>query len=271
MKAVCLVLAILVASVLTAQTAPCISDDVLRQCLPDHCLEEKYCPARGCAQSSTPEAEANQVRKIRPPASPLTDLELEDFESLQIQANKQGIQGFAIAVGKRGRYRRFDLPPAKTGKARGSVGEGNRVRLKGYIVGIPHARRTDSANCRLVGRANNNYVIHIAFLADDTEFDSVVAEMIAQRRDLNWNLEKLRKIATDKRPIKITGQLFYDNKHLVNSDPDEELPGHPKRLSLWEIHPVTEMEVCNEYPEKLDQCFEKGAIWTPLAKWLSKQ
>ena len=67
---------------------------------------------------------------------------------------------------------------------------------------------------------------------------------IPQNRDKGWTVSKLRHITKDQRPVVVRGQLFYDNKHVVNDDPDEEIGGQPKRSSLWEIHPVTEFFVC---------------------------
>ena len=55
---------------------------------------------------------------------------------------------------------------------------------------------------------------------------------------------KLQRIAREKRPVLVRGQLFYDNKHEGNDDPDDVKAGQPKPFSLWEIHPVTEFHVC---------------------------
>ncbi len=226
------------------------------------CLENGRCPPIGCAQKGTPEAEANIVRKTRPPQrNPVIAVTIDHFEALQLAANNVGIQGFAIAVGKRDDYRHFKV----LGK---DLGEGNLVSLQGFIVGLPHARRIDSANCKQVGRAHNSYVFHLAPLSDDSEFDSVIAEMIPQERNPNWTLEKLRRIANEKRPVIVSGQLFYDSKHLVNSDPDEDLPGHPKRLSLWEIHPVTGVRVCNREVNELDDCDRQRAEYWPALERL---
>ena len=40
------------------------------------------------------------------------------------------------------------------------------------------------------------------------------------------------------------GGLTYDNEHLVNADPQNPKGGQPKRLSLWEIHPITAFLLC---------------------------
>jgi hypothetical protein len=44
----------------------------------------------------------------------------------------------------------------------------------------------------------------------------------------------------------IEGGLFYDNLHFANGDASIPMPGRPKRFSLWEIHPVTSVKVCQK-------------------------
>lgn len=38
--------------------------------------------------------------------------------------------------------------------------------------------------------------------------------------------------------------LTYDNERLVNADSQHPKNGQPRRLSLWEIHPITALWVC---------------------------
>jgi hypothetical protein len=225
----------------SAQTTPCKSATMVSEC-----------PTIGCAAPGTPEAEANTLRKHHPPTTgAIHRLGIPEFERLQIAANRLGLQGFAIAYGERSEYQK--------------LGEGQRVEFTGFIVGMPHARRTDSANCRLIGRDNNSFRLNLAELPDDTEFDSILAEVIPQKRPLGWTLPKLRYLARTKRRVRVVGQLFYDSKHVVNSDPDDEQPGQPKRLSLWEIHPVSEISVCRFC--YVSQCDPKRQNdWFPLER-----
>lgn len=225
----------------SAQTTPCKNATTLSEC-----------PTIGCAAPGTPEAEANTLRKRYPSKTEaVRRLDTPAFERLQIAANKLGLQGFAIAYGERSEYQ--------------SLGEGHRVEFTGFIVGMPHARRTDSANCRLIGRDYNSFRLHLAEFPDDTEFDSILAEVIPQKRSGDWTLPKLRYLARKKRRVRVVGQLFYDSKHVVNSDPDDEQPGHPKRLSLWEIHPVSAISVCRFcYSSQCDP--KREGDWVPLER-----
>ena len=131
--------------------------------------------------------------------------------------------------------------PART------VSEGDLVELTGFLIGLPNrpgASGAESVNCRLTGSRNSDFHIPMARHADDSEFEGIVVEMIPQGRNEGWTTKKLKNIAREARPVIVRGQLFYDNKHLVNDDQDDPKERQPKRFSLWEIHPVTELLVC---------------------------
>jgi hypothetical protein len=44
------------------------------------------------------------------------------------------------------------------------------------------------------------------------------------------------------RPLRITGQMMFDGSHR----PCANGSGSPKRVSVWEIHPVYASDVCNK-------------------------
>jgi hypothetical protein len=215
------------------------------------------CPAFGCAVDGTPEAAANRLRN-RPPATILGAVHhlrtVEAFEHLQKCVRLQ--QGLPIG----------DRKPFQKGFCEESrnIGEGVLVDIYGFIVGTPRIRRRDPASCLLIGLHNNSFRINIAQLADDPEFDSILVEMTPIGRDNRlWSLEKLRSLRGSR--VHVTGQLFYDNKHFVNADPDDVIAGEPKRMSLWEIHPVTDFEVCQEQDQTA--CLDKpGPQWTKLER-----
>lgn len=246
-RRVVIMTAVLFAAPALPQTMPCLRND-------------GQCPLIGCAQPGTSEAEANLARNTHVARNArLYSLSIDDFEELQLAANRIGLQGFAIAVGERRRYEKL----LAAGRSNEKIGDGARVEFTGFIVGTPHARRTDSANCRAVGRENNSFRFHLAALPDDTEFDAILAELIPRGRHQLWTLERLRRIAQLRKPVRVTGKLFYDSKHFVNSDPTNELQGSPRRLSLWEIHPVSEFWVCKAC--SLRDC-ERPDQWIELEK-----
>jgi hypothetical protein len=88
-------------------------------------------------------------------------------------------------------------------------------------------------------------------------------ELIPQRRPAGWTDEKLEEVRDRKRMAMVEGQLFYDDLHKVNGNPDAPVGRQPPRFSLWEIHPVTDFWVCEDAhcdPAADDQ-------WTALDDW----
>jgi hypothetical protein len=224
--------------------------------------ELENCPAEGCAAPRSPDASANRLRNTRPlgRGTPKPML-FADFELLQ--ASFRPWQGLAAA--DRAKFRQ------RTRVTKTEVGEGDVVEMTGFIVGTPAARRSDPANCLLVGEEKNTFRINIARHKDDTEFESIIVAMPPHRwegdknvpRNADWTLEKLRWVSRNGFEVKVAGQLFFDNKHLANSDPGEVVPNEPKRLSVWEIHPVFAFQVCRR--RSAIQCHDpKEAHWEPL-------
>src|SRR5437016_2981376 len=118
-------------TVLRAQTLPCFPEKTIAE----------QCPDTGCAQANTPDAEANKARRNAALGSgePL-HLTVDDFEALQGEANKKGLQGFAVPLHQRrelyGKMKALAVKAPASGSRQG--GEGSKVELHGYVVGIPH-------------------------------------------------------------------------------------------------------------------------------------
>lgn len=147
------------------------------------------------------------------------------------------------------------------------MGEGNYVS---YIAYIKQAHYSDvgngeAVNCNIPGNRTND--IHIVLMNnpdDKDECDSTTAEMSPHYRPPEWTPENLNTL-TD-RPVRITGQLFYDGSHTPCTDRSRP---NPKRVSLWEIHPVYSVDVCSE--STLEDCSSAAAQWTPLSDYLSSE
>ena len=142
-----------------------------------------------------------------------------------------------------------------------NLGEGNYVS---YVALIKNAHYSDTTggeavNCNMSGNPPND--IHIVLMSSATDTDecnSTTAEMSPHYRPTNWTPEKLNALG---RPVRLKGQLFYDNSHTpctAHSRPN------PKRASLWEIHPVYSIEVCKS--ADLDTCRNSTdpAEWTAI-------
>lgn len=238
------------------------------------CLKNGVCPDAGCAESDAPDAEANRLRNAVFNSVPkfLPELDVQDFEGFQRETDRRKLGHQGLAIFDRSRYQGLRFPVATDGvKRKRSVGEKLFVSLVGYIVGTPRAAAGESANCFQSERDNNSFRLNIAAYHDDTEFDSVIVVVTPRMRRLRqaWSFENLAAIAHSGRPVRITGPLFYDSKHRVNSDPHNELPNEPRRLSLWEIHPVAKIELCTQ--RKPERCMDPAtATWENLeeARWL---
>ena len=143
----------------------------------------------------------------------------------------------------------------------GSIGEGDLVQLAAYVT-IARPEGSESVNCGGLDGTD----IHINVGDHGTsEFAGIVVEMIPQLpRPVGWDPRTLNRIHVANLPVLVVGGLTYDNEHLVNQDPKHSKSSQPKRISLWEIHPVTEFYVCTNLsgcdPARYDQ-------WMTLVDW----
>jgi hypothetical protein len=222
------------------------------------------CPPHGCAEPGSADALVNQAKRRLPADTPSVRLTLDDFEDLQAQADD--LVGQQVSLDQAGRDKLRDLSLVSSDR---TISEGDRVEILGFLIGLPHrpkASGPESVNCRLRGSAQNDFHVPVARHPEDTEFEGIVVEMIPQDRPDGWTVSKLRRIAREKRPVVVRGQLFYDNLHVVNDDPDDVKSNQPKRFSLWEVHPVTEFHVCMTASKKCDPTKVKEPQWKRLEK-----
>jgi hypothetical protein len=113
-------------------------------------------------------------------------------------------------------------------------------------------------NCNRHEVENNDFHISVTANPGDSEFDSIVVEMIPQNRPANWTINHL--VELKGKMLLIEGAPFYDNLHFVNSDSHHLLKGQPKRFSLWEIHRITAVKVCKVKASQCDR--DKASQWT---------
>jgi hypothetical protein len=157
------------------------------------------------------------------------------------------------------------------------LGEGRLVTLKAFVL-FARQEGKESVNCGT--KVPNNplfHDIHISLVDAESvsqpgdtkpvlntkECTGVVAEMSPHHRPDKWTAGNLQKVAKAQLPVRVTGQLFFDSSHLpcANGQP---VGSNPKRISLWEIHPIYKFEVCTA------NCNGAGT-WLPLDQWVSQQ
>jgi hypothetical protein len=129
-----------------------------------------------------------------------------------------------------------------------NIGEGTLVRLvtrvlkdgADYSDTATHGFNGESVNCNRLSEEENDVHIPLGTTTALDECKSVTAEMSPHFRPEKWTPENINSVG--EHPVRITGQLFYDSSHTPCT------PGNrvfPPRASVWEIHPVYAIEVCN--------------------------
>jgi hypothetical protein len=164
------------------------------------------------------------------------------------------------------------LPPDRgvlhdifTTESGATIGEGSLVRLSAFVLDAHYSNVSngESVNCKKSGEENND--IHIALGTTPDEGDlcnSVTAEISPHLRPLTWKPEYLNGL--HHHPVRLTGQMFFDGSHT----PCRNGTGSPRRVSVWEIHPVYAIDVCRN--QTLAGCDANDeSKWVPLEVWLN--
>lgn len=162
-----------------------------------------------------------------------------------------------------------------------SLGEGSQFVVTGYLYYYQHTG-AESSNCDLTGPTpdygNVDFHIGIGFdsgiaskavnnskpsTAQMKEFqqNSIIVEMTphyrAQFHPNDWTLDTLAPALGHK--VKVTGQLLVDSEHNVKGQncaiTSNAVSSKCWRYSVWELHPVTDFEICND-----DACTQSTAI-----------
>jgi hypothetical protein len=148
-----------------------------------------------------------------------------------------------------------------------TIGEGSLVRFVGFILDAHHSNvsKGEGVNCKRGGRENNDIHIVLAESKNVSDFcTSITAEMSPHFRPEDWDSGVLEELG---RPVRLTGNLFFDGSH------GPCRPGHPaspKRISVWEIHPIYQVDVCKN--KSLSGCrFDDESKWIPLNEFATPE
>jgi len=166
---------------------------------------------------------------------------VNSFKALQRKADAKG-KGF----GKKDD--RSELQGLHTTTEGDTIGEGSLVTFAGFIVEAHHSNlgKGEAVNCKRGGQEWND--IHIVIASDPNEKNfckTITAEMSPHLRPEIWNPENLELLEGTK--VRFTGSLFFDSSH---SPCRMQANGtfkkaSPARISVWEIHPVYALDVCD--------------------------
>ena len=147
------------------------------------------------------------------------------------------------------------------------LSEGDRVSVTGYLHRAEEGSNSESVNC--YGKDGRDIHLNVNATKSVTAYDEwtgVVIEVTPQvalpgygRQDHVVMLHALQAVMLADLKILAIGSLAYDNEHEVNANKRHPNGTNPKRISLWELHPVLAFYVC----PKAMTCDPE----TPEAKW----
>jgi hypothetical protein len=195
------------------------------------------CPVTGCV-GGDPELNKLKNRVDSPKEGAIDEMSISDIIALEDDQPDTWTRG-------RARKELSDL------------GEGKAIVVKGYLI---HAKGSgaETCNCRLTGGANNDIHMNIVRRKVDPREESLVVEMTPRIRakEPRWTLKKLTTLADEEEPpyVRVTGWLLLDTEHISGN-------GGP-RATVWEIHPITQFEVCEGSRKSCDG----GQNWKALAQ-----
>jgi len=108
------------------------------------------------------------------------------------------------------------------------------VMVEAFLIGVKQ-EGPDTTNCRR--QDLHDYHIWIVDARDQTRAESVVVEITPRWLAANdgWRLQTFKRLAQQRANVRITGWLMFDPQH-----PDQI---GKTRGGLWEVHPITKIEV----------------------------
>lgn len=117
--------------------------------------------------------------------------------------------------------------------------EGVAARTVGYIVAYKPQNRGsgEGTNCHFTAASETDTHMALVEAAGDAEKTSVVIEFTPRflKAHPNWNKNKLSDWIDSDQPVRISGWLMLD--------PDHRNHLNRFRSTLWEIHPITKIEL----------------------------
>ncbi len=237
--------------------------DALRR---NHAIDNS-CSASGTASTAAQSAQNEAKNNFCATGKPV-DLSFSSFADLQQATENARITfgGNSQLPANRDALHNLLLIPS-----RGTVGEGSVVRLSAYVMDahFSNVGKGESVNCQQPGNENND--IHILLSQTPIppgqkptaaeECGSVTAEISPHFRPDVWNPENLNR--NNAHIFRFTGQLFFDAAHrpCVGGT-----GANPKRISIWEIHPVYSVEICGDSNNACS--VESDQNWVPLSDFV---
>lgn len=211
---------------------------------------------------SGPEGQQNMAKNNFCATGTPQVITIADLTNLQAQVEKNP----AINFGNENQGNRKKGPTTNRAPLK-KLGEGKLVTLQAFVL-VARQEGPESVNCeKNVPDQPLFHDIHISLVASadvTEECAGVVAEMSPHHRPDAWIHGNVEKVANKKLMVRVTGHLYFDSSHFPCSNGQGAGEGNPKRVSLWEIHPIYKFEVCT------GNCDGAGT-WLPLDEWVKQQ
>ena len=222
-------------------------------------IDQTSCTIAGSGGAETFQ---NEAKNNFCATGPGTSKTIADLVNLQAEVEKN----VSIPFGNTRSHGTHPHGPATDRKPLQDLGEGTLVTLQGFVL-IARQEGAESVNCgKNVDNIPSNHDIHISIVESpgQDECSGVVAEMIPHHRPDSWTAQNVNAVASKKLPVRLTGQLFFDSSHspCQNGVPSS---GDPKRVALWEVHPIYNFEVCTQ-----GDC-SSGKGWETLEDFVSNK
>ena len=123
------------------------------------------------------------------------------------------------------------------------------ARQNGIIVeDAQHSRNGEATNCHATDDAGVDWHVTLVKQPDSAKSTGIVVETTPRVRANGhpWTPDMLTPHVSAGDSIRISGWLLYDPEHFAqtaNYDPRRPSNGVKVRATLWEVHPVTRIEV----------------------------
>jgi hypothetical protein len=114
--------------------------------------------------------------------------------------------------------------------------EGIPLAVEGFLEGAKE-EGPETPNCHGADLPQHDFHIWLTKTAGEDRTRSIVVEMTPRVRPQHpaWRVDVLTRVAASRARVRVSGWMMYDPEH------PEQL--NQTRGTLWEIHPITQVEV----------------------------
>jgi len=212
--------------------------------------------------------------------SPASAITISDLKTLQKAVDAAGVDYGSVHITPPHAGPPADRSTLFTKLPSGSAKEGDLVSFIGYIVEAkPGSSETVNCHCdkqdaidvhiglsdhllslRAVPASASKQQKDAIIAANDAKLctKAIVAEPIPHKRPAALELTAIEPLRDNKKIVNVTGQLFFDASHRPCKG-TKVGSGDPARVTVFEIHPVYDIAVCNQ--STMTKCKSSSATW----------